>query len=136
MPFGLPDYHRSLLHLHVGCEEPRAYFVPHSDPATAAEGVRDYSDRFKTLCGEWDFAFAPAVELLPDPRGDVAFTDKMTVPMNWQNVLGKGYDTPNYTNIRYPYPKDPPHVPVDIPSALYSRSVTVSPKAGTEYTPQ
>ena len=28
MPFGIFDYHKSLKHLHVGCEAPRAYFVP------------------------------------------------------------------------------------------------------------
>ena len=48
--------------------------------------------------------------------------DKMTVPRSWQTVLGKGYDTPNYTNVNYPYPVDPPHVPDANPSALYARS--------------
>lgn len=32
-----------------------------------------------------------------------------------------GYDTPNYTNINYPYPCDPPFVPNDNPAGLYIR---------------
>ncbi|MBR2460573.1 MAG: DUF4981 domain-containing protein [Clostridia bacterium] len=50
----------------------------------------------------------------------------MTVPMSWQNALGKGYDVPNYTNVNYPYPVDPPHVPDNNPCALYKRSFSLT----------
>ena len=55
MPFGIKDYHRDLNYLHVGCEKPRAYFVPCSDESTALLGTRDYSDRFKALSGAFIF---------------------------------------------------------------------------------
>ncbi len=60
---------------------------------------------------------------------DAAFTtegmDKLTVPMNWQMMLDRGYDVPNYTNVNYPYPVDPPYVPDDNPCGLYVRDFTL-----------
>ena len=57
MPLGIPDYHKSLEQLHVGCIKPHAYFIPYADEQTSASGIRDYSDYFKTLIGVWDFKF-------------------------------------------------------------------------------
>ena len=39
--------------------------------------------------------------------------------------LDRGYDVPNYTNVNYPYPVDPPHVPDENPCALYTRTFTL-----------
>ena len=104
MPFGIRDYHKSLEHLHVGCERPHAYFIPFASEENAKCGKRDYSEYFKTLIGVWDFKFFPSVTDLDGLSvTDVDFTDQIPVPMNWQNMLGKGYDTPNYTNINYPF---------------------------------
>ena len=50
-------YHKQLEVLHVGCEKPRAYFVPFSDKKDAANINRALSDRFVSLCGEWDAGF-------------------------------------------------------------------------------
>ncbi len=126
--FRLPDFHKSVETLHYGCEEPRAYFVPAQDRETAASDNRAASAYFKTLCGEWSFRFfKSAADLVdftaPDYTPDGA--DRLTVPMNWQNELGRGYDIPNYTNVNYPYPIDPPHVPVENPCGLYERTFTV-----------
>ena len=56
MSFDL-DYHKSQNTLHVGCEKPRAYYIPFdSDAEAAAAGDRRAaSGRFMSLCGEWDF---------------------------------------------------------------------------------
>lgn len=125
MPFGITDYHKSLSHLHVGCEEPRAYYIPYADDRSAKGGVRDYSKYFKSLCGEWDFRFFESVEEVGSDIGDPVFFDSVRVPMNWQYDLGCGRDVPNYTNINYPYPVDPPHVPNKNPAGLYSRDFTL-----------
>ena len=42
--------------------------------------------------------------------------DEIQVPSVWQMA---GYDTHQYTNIRYPFPFDPPYVPQDIPCGAY-----------------
>ena len=127
MKFGY-DYHRSLESLHVGCEEPRAYFIPYGCEKKAVRGNRGLSDRFVSLCGDWNFRYYPTINDIDDftsPSFNEAGMEKMTVPRSWQTVLGRGYDVPNYTNVNYPYPVDPPHVPDDIPCALYTREFTL-----------
>ena len=127
MPFGIKDYHKTLEHLHVGCEKPHAYFIPFDSKAVALSGVRDDSAYFKTLCGEWSFKFYPSVNEVKDVLAvTFAENDTLTVPMNWQNALGRGFDTPHYTNVRYPIPVDPPHVPDENPCGVYARSFTLT----------
>ncbi|MCQ2355028.1 MAG: DUF4981 domain-containing protein [Clostridia bacterium] len=118
------DFHKSQKTLHVGCEKPRAYFIPFGDENTAIFRERAFSDRFYSLCGDWDFRFYSVPYDIDDftaPDFSRAGMDKMSVPRSWQTVIGKKFDTPNYTNIRYPFPFDPPHVPDADPSALYVR---------------
>ncbi len=124
MPFGIKSYHTDPLTLHLGTEAPRAYFIPFGDEKSARVGIRDYSDRYMSLIGEWDFRFFPSVEELEEASlSDILLDDTLRVPMCWQNALGKGYDTPNYTNITYPFPVDPPRIPRDNPAGLYSREI-------------
>ena len=123
------DYHKSLDVLHKGCEEPRAYFVPFADETGALKGRRDESPFMQNLCGTWNFKFYPSPTLIPDFTQDDFSTDwdELTVPMNWQMALGRGYDVPNYTNVNYPFPCDPPHVPDENPCGLYQRHFFVRP---------
>ena len=129
-------YHLSLDHLHVGCEKPRAYFVPYHSEVAARRGLRQESRRFLTLCGDWDFHYYPSLAHCPDFLAkdfSVEGFDKLTVPISWQTVQDRGYDTPNYTNVRYPFPFDPPHVPTENPCGLYVREFSLSPAmAGKE----
>ena len=59
----LPDYHKSPKVLHIGCEAPRAYFIPYEDEQKA-ELPRSESKYFHSLCGEWDFKYLLHVFLL------------------------------------------------------------------------
>ena len=124
----LPNYHKSLDVLHYGCEAPRAYFIPFESEEASADLRRETSAFFKTLNGTWDFKWYPCVsevsgEDCPELPADF---DKLDVPMNWQMALDRGYDVPNYTNVNYPYPVDPPHVPDQNPCGLYRRFFTVT----------
>ena len=125
------DFHKSQKVLHVGCEAPRAYFIPFDSDASAAKAGdrRAASERFMSLCGDWDFRFYPEPCLIDDFTAEGFDTsaefEKMTVPRSWQTMLDRGYDTPNYTNRNYPFPVDPPHVPDKNPSALYRREVYI-----------
>ncbi len=129
MPLNIPDYHKTLSALHVGCEKPHAYFIPYQDEKTASRGLRGASRYFKSLCGDWDFRYYPSVTEVEDftaPGFDRAGMDKLTVPKNWQMELNRGYDVPTYRNVEYPYPIDPPHVPDENPCGLYIRDFTVA----------
>lgn len=122
-------FHRSLEHLHVGCEDPRAYFIPYGSEETALTDVRENSDRYLSLCGEWNFRYFRSAEELPDFTSDDGVmngADRMTVPFCWQMALGRGYDTPQYVNQRYPFPADPPRIPALDPCGLYQKNVPLT----------
>ena len=72
--------------------------------------------------GGWDHN---ETEIEPFWAGGIEFTDTMTVPMNWQMALDRGYDVPNYTNVNYPIPFDPPYVPTENPCGLYIRDIEI-----------
>ncbi len=124
MPLNIPDYHKSLTDLHIGCEAPHAYFIPFADEESAAANLRGSSAYFKSLCGDWDFRYYASVTEVEDflsPTFDRAGMETLAVPKNWQVELGRGYDTPEYHNVNYPFPVDPPHVPDANPAGLYIR---------------
>lgn len=68
-----------------------------------------------SLNGEWRFAYFEN----GDRAGEIEEWENIEVPSCWQL---KGYDNPNYTNINYPYPCDPPYVPDINPVGIYERS--------------
>ena len=123
------DCHEDPKKLHVGCEAPRAYFIPYESDAAATADLRGESAFFRSLAGEWDFRYCKALADLPDfrlPGFDRAGMEKLTVPMSWQLALSRGYDVPQYTNVNYPIPFDPPFVPDDNPTGLYMRDFSLS----------
>ncbi len=80
-----------------------------------------------SLNGEWDFAFFKRDIDVPDT---ITQWDKIEVPSCWQL---KGYENPNYSNINYPYPCDPPFVPDDNPCGVYRRTINIGKKWGKIY---
>ncbi|MDX6284364.1 MAG: beta-galactosidase [Kribbellaceae bacterium] len=76
------------------------------------------------LGGEWSFRLSPSVAEAPDDLKDpdVSGWDTIVVPGHWQL---SGYGAPAYTNIDYPFPVDPPHVPTANPTGDYVRTVRV-----------
>ncbi len=118
------DYYKTQKILHVGCEAPHAYLIPYETPRAAEKDLRGKSAFFTSLNGDWDFKFYESVHDVKDftlPGFSREGMDKLTVPMNWQMALDRGYDVPNYTNAAYPFPTDPPHVPDKNPCGLYVR---------------
>ena len=120
-------FHQGLQVLHDNCEEPHAYFIPYHSAAASQRDNRAESRYFKSLCGEWDFHyFASALDLMDFTQENVNLPyDKISVPMSWQYNLNRGYDVPNYLNVVYPFPCDPPYVPDNNPCGLYHRTFTV-----------
>ncbi len=126
MPF-FKRLHTDLNNIHIGTEKPRAYFVPYESVEKAKAGNREDSAYFKTLCGTWDFKYYNSFNDIKDDFTKLSVCDeKIQVPSNWQMYLDRGYDVPQYTNIKYPFPKDPPYIPEDNPCGLYERTFNLS----------
>ncbi|XP_059651992.1 uncharacterized protein LOC132299418 isoform X1 [Cornus florida] len=74
----------------------------------------------KSLSGYWKFLLAPRPTDVPLNFYDSEFQDSiwetLPVPSNWQM---HGFDRPIYTNVVYPFPLDPPNVPVDNPTGCF-----------------
>ncbi len=126
-------YHKDLNSLHVGCEKPRAYYIPYQSEEAALEGNRENSSNFINLCGEWNFKFYDSFEDIGEDFLSEKFADTIPVPKCWQTELGKGYDVPLYSNLFYPFPLDPPHVPDENPAGHYNRKINLSKKADKKY---
>ncbi len=126
-----PAYYENTEILHIGTEEPRAYYIPFSDAAAARAAIandpRAASDRFELLSGTWEFAYYPSVRDIEEPfwgeGADRSGFAPLPVPSVWQR---HGYDQNQYTNINYPIPFDPPYVPYANPCGAYYRTFTVA----------
>ena len=116
----VPRYYEDLTILHDGTMPPRAYYIPASKRMDCLAEHREASDRMMLLNGNWKFRYFESVcdveDPFFDPDYDTSAFDNLKVPGVWQMY---GYDSHQYTNIRYPFPFDPPYVPQDIPCGAY-----------------
>ena len=118
----VPGIYEDLTVLHVNTMPDRAYYIPSSVPDDDPILIRERSDRLQMLSGcEWDFAWFPDVHDLDETFSAQDYEPgarwtKEKVPFCWQM---RGYDAPQYTNIRYPFPFDPPFVPQENPCGAY-----------------
>lgn len=94
---------------------PRSYYIP--------KGKSEY----QLLNGDWRFAFYSRDIDAPE---QIDIWDTIPVPGCWQL---HGYENPNYSNINYPYPCDPPYVPDDNPCGIYEREFILAEKWGKVY---
>lgn len=72
------------------------------------------------LNGEWNFKFFECdyeESLIEKEWGTIP------VPSCWQL---HGYENPNYVNLAYPYPYDPPYVPTNNPMGVYNRKFEIN----------
>ncbi|MCI9537892.1 MAG: DUF4981 domain-containing protein [Eubacterium sp.] len=116
----VPRYYEDLNMLHDNTLPARSYYIPASERRNDLVEYREHSDRFQLLNGEWDFKYFESIYDVKDTfyesSYDTSGFDRISVPGVWQMA---GYDGHQYTNIRYPFPFDPPYVPQDIPCGAY-----------------
>jgi beta-galactosidase len=79
--------------------EPRAWFA---------------TETRHSLNGTWQFAFFDRL----DQVSDDAETEPIDVPGHWQL---QGFGAPQYTNVVYPFPIEPPFIPTENPNGIYTR---------------
>src|SRR5690606_34781340 len=102
------------------------------DEARAADRFAETSSRCISLEGTWDFklfanpALSQGFEKTTPAAGNG--WDSIPVPGMWQ-MEGLNRDLPwgrpNYTNVQFPFPLDPPFVPDDNPTGCYHRTFRV-----------
>ncbi len=113
-------YYENLSVLHENTMPARAYYIPASKRMDNLVEHREESDRMQLLNGTWKFQYFNSIYDIQDSffekNYDTENFDEIQVPSVWQMA---GYDTHQYTNIRYPFPFDPPYVPQDIPCGAY-----------------
>ena len=116
----VPRYYENLSILHENTMPARAYYIPASKRMDNLVEHREESDRVQLLNGTWKFQYFNSIYDIQDSffekDYDTEHFDGIQVPSVWQMA---GYDAHQYTNIRYPFPFDPPYVPQDIPCGAY-----------------
>ncbi|WP_291856497.1 glycoside hydrolase family 2 TIM barrel-domain containing protein [Marinilabilia sp.] len=128
----------------INKEVPRASGMVYPSELMALQNNYESSPYYKLLNGQWKFNWSPNPAQRPTDfyleKYNVDHWDDISVPSNWEL---EGYGTPIYTNVRYPFPAEPPHIPVDdnpvgsyrrtfdIPQSWDNRRVFIHFEAGT-----
>ena len=116
----IPHYYEDPHMLHENTMPNRAYYVPASKRRDNLIEHREQSDRLQSLNGNWKFRYYKSIYDLQDEfyKTDYPVEEYDTVPVPgvWQNY---GYESHQYIESDYPFPVDPPYVPLDNPCGAY-----------------
>lgn len=116
----VPNYFENPTMLHENTMPPRAYYIPASKRMDGLVEHREESDRLQLLNGSWRFDYYESIYELKEEffqtDYDIASMKSIEVPSTWQC---QGYESHQYTNVRYPFPFDPPYVPQNNPCGAY-----------------
>ena len=107
----------------INREPARATFLPYADEHSAIADEYIQSPWYLDLDGLWKFQWSPTPNQRPVDFYKTDFNvinwKEIKVPSNWEL---DGYGIPIYTNITYPYPKNPPYIDhSDDPVGSYRR---------------
>jgi beta-galactosidase len=95
----------------INKEAAHSHYIPYASVEQALAGYANESPFYQCLNGTWKFNWVKSPDLRPvgfyKPDFNVSYWDNIEVPSNWQV---KGYGKPIYTNITYPFVKNPPYV--------------------------
>ncbi|KAL4879552.1 glycosyl hydrolases family 2, TIM barrel domain-containing protein [Aspergillus karnatakaensis] len=101
----------------------RAHFYNYPDEQSALTFDPTKSAYYHSLNGSWKFRLDLSPFEAPDwIAADPELWENITVPGMWQL---QGYGSPQYTNVNYPFPVDPPNVPLENETGSYWRKFTV-----------
>ncbi len=100
----------------------RNSLIPFPDLESAVSGDRERSPWYRSLSGDWSFAFFSRPEDVPGEAVGADLDDSgwasIAVPGNWPL---QGFDRPHYTNVQMPFADTPPGVPDENPTGVYRR---------------
>ena len=108
----IEKYYENPSILHIGTEKNRCFYEP--EDLDGNKTVTCLSNK------NWKFSYNTCIEYVDDDFYQVGFEpknyDEIKVPSSWQML---GYDKIQYSNVKYPFPFDPPFVPDDNPCGAY-----------------
>jgi beta-galactosidase len=108
-------------------EAPHASFMVYEHAADVATNDYQRSPYYQSLNGTWKFSYVPrpaerSMDFQQPGFNDAAWKT-IAVPSSWEV---QGFGTPIYTNVTYPFPKNPPFIDGrDNPVGSYRRTFTV-----------
>lgn len=108
-------------------QKQRAYYIPHSNLATALKKNKTLSSQYEVLNGDWNFSYLECPQDIPDDISSLKFDTKIPVPSCWECY---GYGQIHYTNINYPFPYDPPYTTTMNPVGVYNRTLSIHKEPG------
>ncbi len=121
----------------INREAAHAHFIPFTNEANALKqqalpaaqrfAVNPATERRISLDGTWKFLFSKNNDACPADFYKTSYNTRrwkdIQVPGSWEL---QGFDSPIYTDVAYPFPANPPHVPADYnPVGAYVREFTV-----------
>ena len=93
----------------INKEPAHATLIPFNNEQEALTFSHSRCSNFMLLNGKWDFKFKESpLKVDKEFYNNNSDWEQIEVPSNWQL---KGYGTPIYTNIKHPFPANPPYVP-------------------------
>lgn len=111
----------------INKEAPHSHYIPYSNVEEAVMDVSHNSPLFLGLNGIWKFNWVKHPNLRPVDfyrnDYDVKAWDNIEVPSCWEM---KGYGTPIYTNVTYPFERNPPKI-LGNPPANYTQNKEPNP---------
>ena len=107
---------------------PHAHFIRYESEEKALKREENTSTFYKSLNGLWKFNWVRKPSDRPMDFYKMDYDDtlwnEIPVPSNWEL---EGYGMPIYTNIDYPFPKNPPHIPHEYnPVGSYRTTFTIT----------
>ena len=95
----------------INREPARAAFLPYADEVSAINDIYTSSPWYFSLNGKWKFSWSPTPDQRPKDFYKQDYSTlhwkELQVPSNWEL---NGYGIPIYTNITYPFEKNPPFI--------------------------
>ena len=117
------NYHNTLT-TQVGALPTRSFYVPFADKNFVGD---EFASSQVTLLSDWKFAY---FDKITDEAFACTPTTDIKVPSCWQIL---GYDSHQYTNVRYPFPYDPPYIRKDNPCGVYQTEYVIENADGKYY---
>src|SRR5215217_3095811 len=107
-------------------EKPHASFMLFNDKKSVIADDYSKSSFYQSLNGTWKFVYTDKYANRPLDFYKTDLNDSkwnnIPVPSNWER---EGFGIPIYTNVTYPYPKNPPFIGENNPVGTYRKQFSV-----------